>query len=73
MAELNSIPRLPVFGWSAFSGARQASAPNLLDRPGLLFTTSGRAAIALALAFVATIYPSWRAARVNPADALRYE
>jgi hypothetical protein len=49
MAELNSIPRLPVFGWSAFSGARQASAPNLLDRPGLLFTTSGRAAIALAL------------------------
>jgi perosamine synthetase len=49
MAELNSIPRLPVFGWSAFSGARQASAPNLLDRPGVLFTTSGRAAIALAL------------------------
>jgi dTDP-4-amino-4,6-dideoxygalactose transaminase len=49
MAELNSIPRLPVFGWSAFSGARQASAPSLLDRPGVLFTTSGRAAIALAL------------------------
>ena len=31
------------------------------------------AAIALALAFVATIYPSWRASRVNPAEALRYE
>ena len=29
--------------------------------------------IALALAFVATIYPSWRASRVNPAEALRYE
>ena len=31
------------------------------------------ASIALVLALVATIYPSWRAARVNPADALRYE
>ena len=31
------------------------------------------AAIALALSFLATIYPSWRAARVNPAEALRYE
>ena len=29
--------------------------------------------IALALAFVATLYPSWRASRVNPAEALRYE
>jgi lipoprotein-releasing system permease protein len=27
----------------------------------------------LVLAFVATIYPSWRASRVNPAEALRYE
>jgi lipoprotein-releasing system permease protein len=31
------------------------------------------AAVALALAFVATIYPSWRASRINPAEALRYE
>ena len=29
--------------------------------------------IALLLSFVATIYPSWRASRVNPAEALRYE
>jgi lipoprotein-releasing system permease protein len=29
--------------------------------------------IALALAFAATVYPSWRASRVNPAQALRYE
>ena len=31
------------------------------------------AAIALALALVATLYPAWKASRVNPADALRYE
>ena len=31
------------------------------------------AVISLALSFVATIYPSWRASRVNPAEALRYE
>jgi len=29
--------------------------------------------MALALSFVATLYPSWSAARVNPAEALRYE
>ena len=31
------------------------------------------AAMSLALSLVATLYPSWRAARVNPAEALRYE
>jgi len=31
------------------------------------------AGVSLGLAFLATIYPSWRAARVNPAEALRYE
>ena len=29
--------------------------------------------IALLMAFVATLYPSWHAAQVNPAEALRYE
>ncbi len=29
--------------------------------------------ISLVLSFVATLYPSWRASQVNPAEALRYE
>ncbi len=31
------------------------------------------AVISLVLAFVATLYPSWRASQVKPAEALRYE
>ena len=31
------------------------------------------AAISLLMAFLATLYPSWAAARTQPAEALRYE
>lgn len=31
------------------------------------------AIVSLVLAFLATLYPSWRASRVQPAEALRYE
>jgi lipoprotein-releasing system permease protein len=31
------------------------------------------AAVALAMALLATIYPAWRASRTPPAEALRYE
>jgi dTDP-4-amino-4,6-dideoxygalactose transaminase/glycosyltransferase involved in cell wall biosynthesis len=44
-----AIPRLPVFGWAAYRGGRRSDVPCLLDSPRLSFTTSGRAAIALAL------------------------
>ncbi len=42
------------------------SAPRLID--GLIV-----AIVAVAISFVATIYPSWSASRVLPAEALRYE
>jgi lipoprotein-releasing system permease protein len=41
-------------------------APRLMD--GVLVTL-----VAVGVSFVATVYPSWSAARVLPAEALRYE
>ena len=43
------IARLPVFGWQALAGAREAALPCLLDLPSLHYTTSGRDSILLAL------------------------
>ncbi|MCG3188186.1 MAG: UDP-4-amino-4-deoxy-L-arabinose--oxoglutarate aminotransferase [Burkholderiaceae bacterium] len=43
------LPRLPVMGWSALEGARAASVPSLLDRQQVVLTSSGSAAILLAL------------------------
>ena len=37
------------------------------------FDVTGIALVALAMAFIATLYPAWRAARTAPAEALRYE
>ena len=49
MHDMISCPRLPVFGWSAYSGARDAHLPGVLSAPFRRYTVSGRAAISLAL------------------------
>jgi dTDP-4-amino-4,6-dideoxygalactose transaminase len=46
---MRSYPRLPVLGWSAFSGERAAPTRGVLSAHHRCYTTSGRAAIALAL------------------------
>jgi len=46
--------------------SRMPSDPQSADIVPIVF-------VSLTLAFVATLYPSWRASRVKPAEALRYE
>ena len=46
---MRSYPRLPVLGWSAFSGEGAAPARGVLSTRHRRYTTSGQAAIALAL------------------------
>ena len=43
--------------------------PSELRMPDVVMT----ARCPFVLSLLATIYPSWRAAKVNPAEALRYE
>jgi lipoprotein-releasing system permease protein len=43
--------------------------PSELQLPDVILT----AAVSLVLSLLATIYPSYRAAKVSPAEALRYE
>jgi len=43
--------------------------PAVMHASDVIFTI----AIALGLSFIATLYPAWRAARLDPVEALRYE
>jgi perosamine synthetase len=42
-------PRLPVLGWATWSGKKSSAVPCLLDHEQLVYTTSGRASILLAM------------------------
>ena len=44
------LPRLPVLGWATFAGGKESELPCVLDLPHRVYTQSGRAAIALAIA-----------------------
>lgn len=59
------------FGFKAISAEiyRIDQLPSRLQWADVVLTS----AVALAMSLAATIYPSWRAARLKPAEALRYE
>ena len=48
-ARNSAIPRNPVLGWSTFSGAVKSPLPSVDELSQVVYTTSGHAAIALAL------------------------
>ena len=52
-----------------FSMFMLSSLPNTIDWPDVLRVV----ALGLALSVLATLYPSWRAARTDPVEALRHE
>ena len=77
MARPFPTPKLPVFGWRALGGAARADQPCLLDLPGCMLTTSGRASILLALEALSVragdtvLLPTYHCpTMVAPADAI---
>jgi lipoprotein-releasing system permease protein len=66
VAALEALLRVTFLPSSVYLISRMPSDPQVGDIvPVVLFS--------LLLAFLATLYPSWRASRVQPAEALRYE
>ena len=64
-----------VVEWVVGASVWDPSIRYLTEIPAILHmsdvaTTTG---IALSLSFIATLYPAWRAARMTPVEALRYE
>src|SRR5665811_708482 len=63
------------FSWVSGSSVWDPTVRFLTDIPADMDTaeTSAVVVMALVLSFLATLYPSWRAARLDPVEALRYE
>ncbi|MEP7100145.1 MAG: lipoprotein-releasing ABC transporter permease subunit [Burkholderiales bacterium] len=66
VATIESALRVTLLPPSVYLVSRMPSDPRSSDIVPIVL-------ISLALSFVATLYPSWRASRVDPAEALRYE
>jgi len=66
VAAIESALRVTLLPPSVYLVSRMPSDPRSGDIVPIVL-------ISLALSFVATLYPSWRASRVDPAEALRYE
>ena len=65
-AFISNLTNVPIFPPEVFF---LSTLPSKID-PGEVFTVS---LLALALSFLATLYPAWRAAQYDPVEALRYE
>jgi len=66
VAAIEAVLRVSFLPSSVYLISRMPSDPQSADIVPIVI-------ISLLLSFVATLYPSWRASRVQPADALRYE
>jgi lipoprotein-releasing system permease protein len=66
VAGLEALLRVTFLPSSVYLISRMPSDPQAADIVPIVV-------ISLLLSFVATLYPSWRASRVQPAEALRYE
>jgi lipoprotein-releasing system permease protein len=66
VAAIEAVLRVSFLPGSVYLISRMPSDPQSADIVPIVI-------ISLLLSFVATLYPSWRASRVQPAEALRYE
>lgn len=70
LLSININPVLSAIGLNLYAAAGQGGQlPVLFDPVQIAFIIIG----AMTLSLAATFYPAWRAARVKPAEALRYE